>query len=161
MEVGSSGRKLLLVALAVLGAIAAGRAYAVPVIPDAGSIGISTPAGRRRHGLSRFQRASSRREGTGWMKACIDATGPRTCIFEVVRRHRAHRRHRPSATEGARLPPSPERAIAGIMIRGAALRIHASDILIQHLRLRVATMPNGPILPTATRSRSKVPGRSR
>jgi hypothetical protein len=46
MEVGSSGRKLLLVALAVLGAIAAGRAYAVPVIPGAAGYGMSTPAGR-------------------------------------------------------------------------------------------------------------------
>jgi pectate lyase len=139
MEVGSSGRKLLLVALAVLGAIAAGRAYAVPVIPGAAGYGMSTPAGR---GGAVHRVTNLKADGAGSLKACIDATGPRTCIFEIsgaitftsdvtVRNGKL--------TIAGQTAPSP-----GIMIRGAAFKIHTSDVLIQHLRFRVGDDPNGP-----------------
>jgi pectate lyase len=125
--------------LALLGTLAVNAAQAVPVIPGAAGYGMSTPAGR---GGAVHRVTNLNASGSGSLKACIDATGPRTCIFDVsgaivltadmtVRNG--------NLTIAGQTAPSP-----GIMIRGAGLKIHASDILIQHLRFRVGDAENGP-----------------
>jgi hypothetical protein len=80
--------------------------------------------------------------GSGSLKACIDASGPRTCIFEVsgtiritsdltIRNGNLH--------IAGQTAPSP-----GILIRGAAIKITASDVVVQHLRVRPGDDTNGP-----------------
>src|SRR4029453_13697481 len=80
--------------------------------------------------------------GTGSLKACIDATGPRTCIFEVsgaiaLTADMAIRNG--NLTIPGQTAPSP-----GIMIRGGPFSIRGSDVLIQHLRFRVGDNVVGP-----------------
>ena len=87
---------------------------------------MSTPAGR---GGKVYKVTNLGASGTGSLKACVDGTGPRVCIFEVsgtirltsdlvIRNHKI--------TIAGQTAPSP-----GIMIRGAGLRIQANDVLVR------------------------------
>ena len=73
-------RRCLLAAAAVASAVASLSANAIPVLPGASSHGISTPAGRggRVHRVTNLAA-----DGAGSLKACVDARGPRVCVFEV------------------------------------------------------------------------------
>jgi hypothetical protein len=53
---------------------------AVPVIPGASGFGITTPAGRSG---TVYRVTNLNASGTGSLAACIGASGPRVCIFEV------------------------------------------------------------------------------
>jgi pectate lyase len=133
-------RRLLLSSALVLGAlVVASRADALPVIPGAAGFGMDTAAGR---GGTIYKVTNVNASGTGSLKACIDGTGPRVCVFEtsgaikltsdlVIRND--------FITIAGQTAPSP-----GIMIRGAALKVTASNVLIQHLRMRVGDDPTGP-----------------
>jgi pectate lyase len=81
-------------------------------------------------------------DGAGSLKACIDKVGARTCVFEVsgVIRYTSDLIIRNGQLRIAgQTAPSP-----GIMLRGAALRITTSDVLVQHIRVRTGDDPNGP-----------------
>jgi len=126
-------------ALAITGLFAAATASAVPVIPGASGSGIETPAGR---GGTVYRVTNLNESGTGSLKACIDASGPRVCIFEVsgtIRLTSDLVIRNPNITIAGQTAPSP-----GIMIRGAGLVIWASDVLVQHIRIRVGDDPDGP-----------------
>lgn len=128
---------LLLAAAVVLGA---SSAQALPVIPGAAGYGIETPAGR---GGTVYKVTNLNASGAGSLKACAsDASGPRVCVFEVSGTIRITTdmivRHN-NLTIAGQTAPSP-----GITIRGAGLRIQASDVLVQHLRVRPGDDPNGP-----------------
>jgi pectate lyase len=130
--------KLLAAAAVSLGAIAA-HSQTVPVIQGAAGFGIETPAGR---GGAVHRVTNLNASGTGSLKACIDASGPRVCVFEVsgtIRLTSDLMVRNNNLTIAGQTAPSP-----GIMLRGAALRIQASDILVQHLRIRVGDDANGP-----------------
>ena len=81
--------------------------------------------------------------GAGSLKACVaDATGPRVCVFEVsgtIRITSDMMVRNGNLTIAGQTAPSP-----GITIRGAALRIQANDILVQHIRVRAGDDTNGP-----------------
>jgi pectate lyase len=114
-------------------------AHAVPVIPGAAGYGMSTPAGR---GGAVYRVTNIKADGAGSLKACIDATGPRTCIFEVsgvIALTDDMTIRNGTLTIAGQTAPSP-----GIMIRGGAFKIHASDVLIQHLRFRIGDDKIGP-----------------
>lgn len=123
-------------------AIAMGSAatvQAIPVIPGAEGFGMETKAGR---GGKVYKVTNVNASGSGSLKACIDASGPRTCVFEVsgVIKFTSDLIIRNSQLRIAgQTAPSP-----GIMIRGGAFKIHASDVLIQHLRFRVGDSATGP-----------------
>src|SRR4029453_15317451 len=128
--------KLLAAATVSLGAIAA---QALPVVPGAAGYGIDTPAGR---GGTVYKVTNLNASGSGSLKACVDASGPRVCVFEVsgtIRITSDMMIRKNPLTIAGQTAPSP-----GIMIRGASLRIQASDILIQHVRIRVGDDANGP-----------------
>jgi pectate lyase len=128
--------KLLAAATVSLGAIAA---QALPVVQGGAGFGIETPAGR---GGTVHRVTNLNASGSGSLKACIDATGPRVCVFEVsgtIRLTTDLMVRNNNLTIAGQTAPSP-----GIMLRGAALRIQASDILVQHLRIRVGDDANGP-----------------
>jgi len=125
--------------VAVLVACAANAACALPVIPGAAGYGMDTPAGR---GGNVYRVTNLTASGSGSLKACIDATGPRTCIFEVsgvIALTADMSIKNGNLTIAGQTAPTP-----GIMIRGGALSVHASDILIQHLHFRVGDNPVGP-----------------
>jgi len=121
----------LAAAVALACGMAAPLANAVPVIPGAIGHGISTPAGR---GGAVIRVTNTNASGAGSLKACVDASGPRVCVFEVsgtitlpddlTIRNRY-------ITIAGQTAPSP-----GITLRGAGLLIKASDVLVQHIRVR-------------------------
>ena len=125
--------------VAVLLAVVTNKVHALPVIPGGSGYGMDTPAGR---GGVVYRVTNLNASGSGSLKACIDATGPRTCIFEVsgviaLTADMAIRNG--NLTIAGQTAPSP-----GIMIRGGAFSIRGSDTLIQHLRFRVGDNPVGP-----------------
>jgi hypothetical protein len=122
-----------------LTAIGASTAHAVPVIPGAAGYGIETPAGR---GGTVYKVTNLSATGAGSLKACVDGTTARVCVFEVsgtIRLTEDLKIRNSRITIAGQTAPSP-----GIMIRGAAIRIQASDVLIQHLRVRAGDDVNGP-----------------
>ena len=68
---------LSLLAAACLGAT---NAYALPVIPGAAGYGTDTVAGR---GGTVYKVTNLNATGTGSLRACIDGTTARVCVFEV------------------------------------------------------------------------------
>jgi pectate lyase len=124
------------VATVALGVTAA---QALPVIPGAAGYGMDTPAGR---GGTVYRVTNLNASGAGSLKACTDATGARVCVFEVSGSIRLTEdlliRNGPITIAG-QTAPSP-----GITIRGAALRIHGSNVLVQHIRVRPGDDLTGP-----------------
>jgi pectate lyase len=145
-----------LLGISLLGAIAATcavTAQARPVIPGGAGFGMETPAGR---GGAVYRVTNLNADGTGSLKACIDKSGPRVCIFEVsgtIRITRDLKISNGKITIAGQTAPSP-----GIAIRGAALQIQASDVLVQHLRVRPGDDKNGP--DPANRDALKIEGSS-
>jgi len=129
----------LLLAAAAL-TLGATGAQARPVIPGAAGFGMDTVAGR---GGRVYRVTNLNASGSGSLKACAsDAEGPRVCVFEVsgtIRLTTDLMIRYNNLTIAGQTAPSP-----GIMIRGAAIRIQASDVLIQHLRVRPGDDPVGP-----------------
>ena len=114
-------------------------ANALPVIPGAKGFGIDTPAGR---GGRVYRVTNLNASGAGSLKECVSASGPRVCVFEVsgtIRLNADMKVLNPNLTIAGQTAPSP-----GISIRGAALNIQASDVLVQHIRIRVGDDPDGP-----------------
>jgi hypothetical protein len=104
---------------------------ALPVIPNASGYGIETPAGR---GGKVYKVTNLNNSGEGSLKACVDASGPRVCVFEVSGTiHMTDDLHvrNPKITIAGQTAPSP-----GILLRGGALFIKTSDVLVQHIRVR-------------------------
>lgn len=110
----------------------------IPVIPGASGFGITTPAGR---GGEVYRVTNLNYDGDGSLKACIDAEGPRVCIFEVsgtidLAYDQVTIRN-PNLTIAGQTAPSP-----GIVLRNGGLKVAASDVLIQHIAIRVGDDPN-------------------
>jgi hypothetical protein len=125
-------RRPLLKKLAV--ALACGvapLANAVAVLPGAIGHGTSTPAGR---GGTVYRVTNLAATGTGSLKACVDHSGARVCVFEVsgtIRLPDDLTIRNPRITIAGQTAPSP-----GITLRGAGLLVKASDVLVQHIRVR-------------------------
>jgi hypothetical protein len=127
---------LLATALTLCGAASV---QALPVIPGSAGFGMDTKAGR---GGTVYRVTNLNADGAGSLKACIDASVPRTCVFEVsgaIRLTSDLVIRNGQLRIAGQTAPSP-----GIMIRGAAITVHASDVLIQHIRVRTGDDPNGP-----------------
>jgi hypothetical protein len=114
-------------------------ANALPVIPGASGFGMDTPAGR---GSAVYRVTNLNESGTGSLKECIDGSGPRVCVFEVsgtITLDDDIIIRNPYLTIAGQTAPSP-----GVTIRGAALWIATSHVLIQHMRFRTGDDPDGP-----------------
>lgn len=120
--------------------IATPAAAQLPVVPGAPGFGMDTPAGR---GGEVHRVTTLAESGAGSLRACIEATGPRICIFEVAGTIVLTRDlvvRQPFLTLAGQTAPSP-----GIDLRGATLVIATHDVLVQHVRVRVGDDPDGPI----------------
>jgi pectate lyase len=127
---------LLAATLALFGAASV---QAIPVIPGSAGFGMETKAGR---GGTVYKVTNLGADGAGSLKACIDANVPRTCVFEVsgtIRITSDLTIRNGQLRIAGQTAPSP-----GIMIRGAAIKVTASDVLIQHIRVRAGDDTNGP-----------------
>jgi hypothetical protein len=131
--------RFIMVLIAASGAAPGGNAHAVPVVPGAAGFGVSTAAGR---GGTVHRVTNLAETGAGSLAACIAASGPRVCVFEIAGTIRLSEelvvRH-PNLTIAGQTAPSP-----GILLRGAGLRIQTSDVLLQHVRVRPGDDPAGP-----------------
>jgi hypothetical protein len=111
-----------------------------PVIPGGVGFGMSTRAGR---GGAVIRVTNLNASGAGSLKACVDATGPRVCVFEtsgVIRLTDLLVINNSYLTIAGQTAPAP-----GIMIRGAGIQIYrASDVLIQHIAVRPGDALDGP-----------------
>ena len=119
---------------------------ALPIVPCGEGYGIETPAGSGRH-LSPPQTTimvvdSLEASGPGTLRACAEASGPRTCVFAVsgvIDIESTIDIESSYLTIAGQTAPSP-----GISVHGAGIRVMADDILIQHLRVRVGDRFPGP-----------------
>jgi hypothetical protein len=146
-------RRCLLAAAAVAAGVAPLATNAVPVIPGASSYGVNTPAGR---GGVVHRVTNLNASGSGSLRACVDATGPRVCVFEVsgtIRLPDDLTVRNPKITIAGQTAPSP-----GIMLRGAGLWVKTSDVLVQHIHVRPGDDPVGE--PPINRDGLKISGDS-
>ncbi len=142
------------IAAALIGAAAVVplMADAVPVVPNAAGFGIDTPAGR---GGTVYRVTNLNESGAGSLRACVEATGPRVCVFETsgtIRMSGDLTIRNPRITIAGQTAPSP-----GIMLRGGGLRISASDVLVQHLRVRPGDDRDGPVFENRDALKVEVP----
>lgn len=110
-----------------------------PVFPGAEGFGTATPAGR---GGAVLRVTTLAADGPGSLREALAAQGPRVVVFEVggvIDIKTPLMLESPNVTVAGQTAPPP-----GITIIGAGLIIQASDILIQHLRIRVGDRPEGP-----------------
>ncbi len=113
--------------------------YSIPVIPNEDGFGMDTPAGR---GGIIYKVTNLDSSGAGSLKECIDADGPRVCVFEVsgiIELSNHLKITNPYITIAGQTAPSP-----GITLKGAGIVIQASDVLLQHIRVRVGDLSSGP-----------------
>lgn len=144
-------RRSLLAATAVVAGTISLAASAVPVIPGASSFGVSTPAGR---GGTVYRVTNLKDSGAGSLRACVNASGPRVCVFEVsgtIRLSGDLVLRNPKITIAGQTAPSP-----GIMLRGGGIFVRTSDVLVQHLRVRPGDDPGG--VPPGDRDGLKISG---
>ena len=137
MNVFRHSVRKLVIALACL-ILPLSQAFALPVIPGATGFGIDTPAGR---GGKVYKVTNLNESGSGSLAECVQASGPRVCVFEVsgtIRLTSDMTIANPYITIAGQTAPSP-----GITIRGASFRVGTRDALIQHLRIRVGDEPDG------------------
>jgi hypothetical protein len=76
------------------------------------------------------------------LRECVNGAGPRICVFELsgtIRLTSNLTISNPEITIAGQTAPSP-----GILLRGAALAVRASDVLVQHLAIRAGDDPDGP-----------------
>lgn len=132
-------RAISFAALATGTLVLSAPATALPVIPGGSGFGIETPAGR---GGAVYRVTNLNESGTGSLGACVSASGPRVCVFEVsgtIRLTKNLQIKNPNITIAGQTAPSP-----GIMLRGAGLWVMASDVLVQHIRVRPGDDTGGP-----------------
>lgn len=141
--------KKLAATIAIL--VGAAGAAPPPVLPNAHGFGLHTPAGSGRHldvPETRVIRVTNlRTDGPGSLRAALQAQGPRVVVFEVSGNidcapYGDLSIDHPYVTIAGQTAPSP-----GITLKACQLHVNASDVLIQHIRIRVGDLldPTQPV----------------
>lgn len=123
---------------------AQGDAPYLSILPGRRGFGLDTVAGSGRGGTgpARVVAVTNLSDaGPGSLRACLEASGPRVCVFEVSGTITASdlEIRQPYVTVAGQTAPSP-----GITIRGATLSIlNTHDVLVQHVRIRVGDATTG------------------
>ncbi len=118
----------------------------LPILPCGEGYGIETVAGSGRHldppMTEVIEVSNLDASGSGSLRACAEATGPRTCVFSVsgvIDLTSNLEITDPYLTIAGQTAPAP-----GVSIHGAGIRVETDDVLISHLRIRVGDRQNGP-----------------
>ena len=138
------------VACGIIAVTTAGSAFAqssaLPVFPGAVGFGTTTVAGSGRGtnpaSATVIKVTNLNDSGTGSLRACMTASGPRTCVFEVAGYINLVTKivvKTPNLSVFGQTAPSP-----GIQVRDGSIVIQADDVLIQH----IASRPGDRNLPT-------------
>ena len=144
-------RRLVAATIALVGSLALtcsalAQTSSLPVFPGAVGFGTTTVAGSGR-GTSPAQTSiikvtNLNDSGTGSLRACMIASGPRTCVFEVAGYINLLTKiivKSPNLSVFGQTAPYP-----GIQVRDGTIVIQADDVLIQH----IASRPGDRNLPT-------------
>ncbi len=133
---------LAVAAVALISVASAGER--LPIIPGAHGFGMETPAGSGRHldvPKTRVIKVTNLNpSGPGSLREALEAEGPRVVVFEVSGNidftpfGGINIKH-PYLTVTGQTAPSP-----GITLKGCELHVRAHDVLIQHVRFRVADL---------------------
>lgn len=114
-------------------------ASTLPIVPGLQGHGVRTVAGSGRHlqqpCTTIYKVTNLNDSGVGSLRSCVEASGPRTCVFETSGRIKltsALVATSPYLTVAGQTAPSP-----GIAISGAVFETQASDVLVQHLKMHV------------------------
>jgi hypothetical protein len=137
---------LLAAALATLAlsgqALAASSGKPLLIIPGAAGFGIDTPAGSGRHleppRTQVLHVTNLNPRGPGSLRAALEAEGPRVVVFEVsgnIEMVGSVSIRHPYVTVAGQTAPPP-----GITLKRCELHIRASDVLLQHIRIRVGDL---------------------
>ena len=119
---------------------------AVPIVPCLSGYGVGTPAGSGRHrsppatAIMRVTQLGP--SGDGSLRACMEASGARTCLFEVsgtIVVDTDIEVRDPYLTVAGETAPPP-----GVAIQGGGIHIAASHVWLSHLRVRVGDDFPGP-----------------
>jgi hypothetical protein len=141
----------LLVILVTLASVwcqgeAQAQTSSLPVFPGAVGFGTTTVAGSGRGSsppsAQIIKVTNLNDSGTGSLRACLTATGPRTCVFEVAGYINLLTRitiKSPNVSVFGQTAPYP-----GIQVRDGSIVAQADDVLIQH----IASRPGDRNLPT-------------
>jgi hypothetical protein len=129
-----------------LASLATAQTSSLPVFPGAAGFGTTTVAGSGRGtspaNASIIKVNNLNDSGTGSLRACMIASGPRTCVFEVAGYINLLTKivvKNPNLSVFGQTAPSP-----GIQVRDGSIVIQADDVLIQH----IASRPGDRNLPT-------------
>lgn len=107
----------------------------LPVIPGVVGFGTTTPAGR---GGTVYRVTNLNDNGTGSLRAALQASGPRVVVFEVSGTIALSSKltvNNPYLTVAGQTAPAP-----GILLRNYGISIRTHDVLVQHLRIRVGNL---------------------
>jgi hypothetical protein len=122
------------------------QSSSLPVFPGAAGFGTTTVAGSGRGtnpaNASIIKVTNLNDTGTGSLRACMTASGPRTCVFEVAGYINLATKivvKTPNLSVFGQTAPYP-----GIQVRDGSIVIQADDVLIQH----IASRPGDRYLPT-------------
>jgi hypothetical protein len=117
---------------------------ALPAFPDCLGFGCNSVGGSGRHlsppAATIFRVSSLADSGAGTLRECLEANGPRTCIFEVSGEIRAKNWLKilnPYITIAGETSPG------GITVRGWNVMILTHDVILRQLRLRSGDDPDG------------------
>ncbi len=140
------GRLTAIVATVLVASSAAAQTSSLPVFPGAVGFGTTTVAGSGRGtspaSTTIYKVTNLNDSGTGSLRACMQASGPRTCVFEVAGYINLITKitvKSPNLSVFGQTAPFP-----GIQVRDGSLVIQADDVLIQH----IASRPGDRNLPT-------------
>lgn len=129
----------------------ASAAEPLPIIPGGHGFGMATPAGSGRHldvPKTRVIKVTTlKTKGAGSLRAALEAEGPRVVVFEVSGNidfaplGGLSIKH-PYVTIAGQTAPSP-----GITLKACQIDVRASDVLMQHIRVRVGDLldPSRPV----------------
>ncbi len=125
---------------------AAAQSSSLPVFPGAVGFGTTTVAGSGRGSspakTTIYKVTNLNDSGTGSLRACMQASGPRTCVFEVAGYINLLTKisvKSPNLSVFGQTAPYP-----GIQVRDGSIVVQADDVLIQH----IASRPGDRNLPT-------------
>jgi hypothetical protein len=132
----------LVTSMLIVPATDAHAARPLPIIPGAAGFGMETPAGSGRHldvpKTTVIKVTNLNPDGPGSLRAALQAEGPRVVVFEVsgnIEMVGAVSIKHPYLTVAGQTAPSP-----GITLKRCELNIRASDVLLQHIRVRVGDL---------------------